>query len=80
MLGKSSKLELGFVNYIAKFTILRFLISRFECIDEIHISLLYHPSRHGELFAEGADQQGSTSSKDLLAAQLGIWTFGIIAL
>ena len=36
--------------------------------------------RHGELFAEGADQQGSTSSKDLLAAQLGIWTFGIIAL
>ena len=42
--------------------------------------ILYHPSRHGELFAEGADQQGSTSSKDLLAAQLGIWTFGIIAL
>ena len=36
--------------------------------------------RHGELFAEGADQQGSTSSKDLLAAQLGIWTFGIFAL
>ena len=42
--------------------------------------ILYHPFRHGELFAEGADQQGSTSSKDLLAAQLGIWTFGIIAL
>ena len=42
--------------------------------------MFYHPSRHGELFAEGADQQGSTSSKDLLAAQLGIWTFGIIAL
>ena len=36
--------------------------------------------RHGELFAEGAEQQGSTSSKDLLAAQLGIWTFGIVAL
>ena len=42
--------------------------------------IFYHPFRHGELFAEGADQQGSTSSKDLLAAQLGIWTFGIIAL
>lgn len=36
--------------------------------------------RHGELFAEGAEQQGTTSSKDLLAAQLGIWTFGIFAL
>lgn len=36
--------------------------------------------RHGELFAEGAEQQGGTSSKDLLAAQLGIWTFGIFAL
>jgi len=36
--------------------------------------------RHGELFAEGAETQGTTSSKDLLAAQLGIWTFGIIAL
>ena len=31
-------------------------------------------------FAEGSDPQGGTSSKDLLAAQLGIWTFGIIAL
>ena len=31
MLSKSSKLELGFVHYIAKFTILRFVISRFEC-------------------------------------------------
>lgn len=36
--------------------------------------------RHGELFAEGAETQGTTTSKDLLAAQLGIWTFGIIAL
>ena len=36
--------------------------------------------RHGELFAEGGEQQGTTSSKDLLAAQLGIWTFGIFAL
>jgi hypothetical protein len=36
--------------------------------------------RHGELFAEGGEAQGTTSSKDLLAAQLGIWTFGIIAL
>ena len=31
MLSKSSKWELGFVHYIAKFTILRFVISRFEC-------------------------------------------------
>ena len=31
MLNKSSKWELGFVYYIAKFTILRFVISRFEC-------------------------------------------------
>ena len=32
MLCKSSKWELGFVHYIEKFTILRFVISRFECI------------------------------------------------
>ena len=31
MLSKSSKWELGFVHYIAQFTILRFIISRFEC-------------------------------------------------
>ena len=31
MLSKSSKWELGFVHYIAKFTISRFVISRFEC-------------------------------------------------
>ena len=31
MLSKSFKWELGFVHYIAKFTILRFVISRFEC-------------------------------------------------
>ena len=30
-LSKSTKLELGFVHYIGKFTILRFVISRFEC-------------------------------------------------
>jgi len=37
--------------------------------------------RHGELFAEGAQgADGGTSSKDLLAAQLGVWTFGIFAL
>ena len=36
--------------------------------------------RHGELFADGAEGSGSTTSKDLLAAQLGIWTFGIFAL
>ena len=36
--------------------------------------------RHGELFAEGAESGGQTSSKDLLAAQLGVWTFGIIVL
>ena len=31
MLSKSSKWELGFVHYIAKFTISRFVLSRFEC-------------------------------------------------
>ena len=31
MLSKSSKWELGFVHYITKFTILRFVISKFEC-------------------------------------------------
>lgn len=36
--------------------------------------------RQGELFAEGSESGGKTSSKDLLAAQLGVWTFGIIAL
>ena len=32
MLSKSFKWELGFVHYIAKFTISRFVISSFECI------------------------------------------------
>ena len=36
--------------------------------------------RHGELFAEGAESGSKTTSKDLLAAQLGVWTFGIVAL
>ena len=36
--------------------------------------------RHGELFAEGGESANKTTSKDLLAAQLGLWTFGIIAL
>jgi len=36
--------------------------------------------RQGELFAEGGAENGKTSSKDLLAAQLGLWTFGIFAL
>ena len=31
MLSKFSKWQLGFVHYIAKFTILKFTISRFEC-------------------------------------------------
>ena len=31
MVSKSSKWELGFVHYIPKFTISRFIISRFEC-------------------------------------------------
>ena len=31
MVSKSSKWELDFVHYIAKFTKLRFAISRFEC-------------------------------------------------
>ena len=34
--------------------------------------------RHGELFAEGGEQGGGATSKDLLAAQLGVWTIGLI--
>ena len=36
MLSKSSKWELGLVHYIAKFTISRFVISRFEFISKFH--------------------------------------------
>ena len=32
MLSKTSKWELGLIHYIAKFTISRFVISRFKCI------------------------------------------------
>ena len=35
MTSKSSKWELGFVHYITKFTISRFVISRFECTYEL---------------------------------------------
>ena len=41
MPSKSSKLELGFVHYIAKFTILRFVISRFECTATVKFSYIY---------------------------------------
>ena len=40
MLSKSSKWELGFVHYIAKFTISRFVISRFECYQKRASSFL----------------------------------------
>ena len=36
--------------------------------------------RHGELFAEGGESGGKTTGVDLLAAQLGVWVFGIVAL
>ena len=37
--------------------------------------------RHSELFSEGGSgAQGRTSPRDLLAAQLGIWVFGLLAL
>ena len=37
--------------------------------------------RHSELFSEGGGgAQGRTSPRDLLAAQLGIWVFGLLAL
>ena len=41
MLSKSSKRELGFVHYIAKFTILRFVISRFECTTLGEVGRMY---------------------------------------
>ena len=46
MLGKSSKLELGFVHYIKKFTISRFVISRFECISDLFIFFVYNNCLH----------------------------------
>ena len=37
--------------------------------------------RHSELFSEsGSSSSGRTSPRDLLAAQLGIWVFGLLAL
>ena len=37
--------------------------------------------RHSELFSEsGSSSNGRTSPRDLLAAQLGIWVFGLLAL
>lgn len=36
--------------------------------------------RHGELFSENGDSSSRTTPRDLLAAQLGIWVFGLIAL
>jgi len=36
--------------------------------------------RHGELFSESGTTNGRTTPRDLLAAQLGIWVFGLIAL
>ena len=41
MLSKSSKWELGFVHYITKFTISRFVISRFECTSYSPINFAY---------------------------------------
>ena len=40
MSSKSSKWELGFDHYIVKFTISRFVISRFECNNIWQISFL----------------------------------------
>lgn len=36
--------------------------------------------RQGELFSENDDSTSRTTPRDLLAAQLGIWVFGLIAL
>ena len=37
--------------------------------------------RGGDMvMGDGANPPGATSSKDLLTAQLGVWTFGIVAL
>ena len=46
MLSKSSKWELGSVHYIAKFTISRFVISRFECIVSQSLVLIAEGSLH----------------------------------
>ena len=49
MLSKSSKWELGFVHYIAKFTLLRFVISRFECtLNNFFFGSDYYPNKKYE--------------------------------
>ena len=39
LVSSSSKWELGFVHYITKFTILRFVTSRFECTQHLESGL-----------------------------------------
>ena len=37
--------------------------------------------RHGEMFSDSSKAgAGRTTPRDLLAAQLGIWVFGLVAL
>ena len=48
MLKKSSKKELGFVHYIAKFTILRFIILRFVCTLNNFFGSDYYPNKKYE--------------------------------
>ena len=58
MLGtKSSKWELGFVHSITKFTISRFVISRFECT-----TLMYF--KNPSFFKEISVLLGQTSHRD----------------
>ena len=60
MLSNSSKWELGFVHCIVKFTISRFVTSRFECsipqknhlIEKIHASSIQNRTMRGYALCE----------------------------
>ena len=45
MFSKSSKWEMGFVHFIARFTILRFVISRFEVLRYGWIIIFFYKYR-----------------------------------
>ena len=68
MLSKSSKCELGLVHYIAKFTISRFVISRFECIWNFlqwNMRVLLSRSNSREMTMQGNDDSGPVCAKKM---------------
>ena len=67
MLRKSSKWELHFVHYIAKFTIYWFIISRFECSTLTHTRNFREcATTHGILVLIGNGNESQTNLSLLL--------------